>query len=470
LRERQAEAHRDWSAAGRRNRERRTEVIEVIMPKLGLTMEEGTIVRWLKEEGDPVEKDEILFEVQTDKVVMEVESPASGILGKILVGEDETVPVVTVVAYVVAPGEEMPEVLPVADVITATPMKEVPSGREEIATQARATPAARRLARDRGIGLASVAGSGKDGMIVKEDVLATLEVLEKAEPEVSVASTKVKASPAARRVAREQGVALREVRGSGVGGRVVEQDVLDFVAARQSLALEGEFFPLDPVRKLMAERMVQSFSTAPHFYLGVEVTAAALVELRERLVPVCEEKAGVRLTFTDMLVRLLAAALGDHPLANATWEEGQIRLYRQISIGLATAVDEGLVVPVIKRADQLRLTEIALARRGLAEKAAAGKLTLDEVTGGTFTLTNLGMLGVDVFQAIINPPQSAILATGRIAERPVVEEGNVVARPTIYLTLSVDHRVLDGATAARFLQDVQTLIEDPYRLLLKDIV
>jgi len=177
----------------------------------------------------------------------------------------------------------------------------------------------------------------------------------------------------------------------------------------------------------------------------------------------------VRLTFTDMLARLLAATLRDHPLANATWEEGRIRLYREINIGLATAVDDGLVVPVIKGADELSLAEIALARRELADRATAGKLTLDEVTGGTFTLTNLGMLGVDVFQAIINPPQSAILATGRIAERPVVEKGQVVARPTIYLTLSVDHRVLDGATAARFLQDLQALIEDPYQFFLRDV-
>jgi len=445
-------------------------VIEVIMPKLGLTMEEGTIVRWLKAEGDRVEKEEILFEVQTDKVVMEVESPGSGILGKILVGEDETVPVVTVVAYIVAPGEEVPEVPPAVDITKTAPEKETALEPEQITEPLVATPAARRLARDKGINLADVAGSGRDGMVVKEDVLAALEVGQEAAPEGVVAGARLKASPAARRVAREQRVVLQEVQGSGPGGRIVERDVLDFVAARKKMAFEEERFLLGPVRKLMAERMSHSFSTAPHFYLAVEVKATALVELRERLLPICEEKAGVRLTFTDMLVKLLAATLRDHRLANATWEEGRIRFYREINIGLATAVDEGLVVPVIRGADELSLTEIALARRELAERAAAGRLTLDEVTGGTFTLTNLGMLGVDVFHAIINPPQSAILATGRIAERPVVENGQVIARPTIYLTLSVDHRVLDGATAARFLQDLQTLIEDPDQSFLKDIV
>jgi pyruvate dehydrogenase E2 component (dihydrolipoamide acetyltransferase) len=374
------------------------------------------------------------------------------------------------VAYLVGADEEMPDLAAEAEAARPAPRKGVPTEPKKIGRSATATPAARRLARDKGIDLADVSGSGKDGMIVKKDILSTLEARQKARPEVSVAGAKVKASPAARRVAREKGVALHEVPGSGVGERIVEQDVLDFVAAQQGVAVKDESFPLHPVRKLMAERMVQSFSTAPHFYLGVEVTAAALVELRERLLPIVEEKAGARLTFTDMLVKVLAATLGDHPLANARWEQGQIRLYRGINIGLATAVDEGLVVPVIGGADELNLTQIALARRELAEKAAAGKLTLDEVTGGTFTLTNLGMLGVDVFQAIINPPQSAILATGRIAERPVVEEGHVVARPTIYLTLSVDHRVLDGATAARFLQDVQAGIEDPYRLFLRELV
>lgn len=446
-------------------------MIEVIMPKLGLTMEEGTIVRWLKAEGDTVEKGEVLFEVQTDKVVMDVECPASGILGKILVGEDETVPVVHVVAYIVAPGEEIPEFPSKVDITEVVPAKEIPAKPQQIAKPMMATPAARRLARDKGVDLAKVTGSGKDGMILKEDVLAALEVRQEPAPEVAVAEGKVKASPAARRVAREHGVALQEVPGTGPADRILERDVLDFVAARQRLAVEkGEFFPLGPIRKLMAERMSQSFSTAPHFYLGVEVKAAALVELRERLLPVCEEKAGVRLTFTDMLIKLLAATLQDHPLANATWEEGKIRLYPEINIGLATTVEEGLVVPVIKGADELSLTEIALARSELAEKATAGKLALEQVTGGTFTLTNLGMLGVDVFQAIINPPQSAILATGRIAERPVVEEGQVVARPTIHLTLSVDHRVLDGATAAYFLQGLQTLIEDPYQFFLRDVV
>ncbi len=443
---------------------------EVILPKLGLTMEEGTIVRWLKAEGDSVEQGEVLFEVQTDKVVMEVECPASGILGRILVGEDETVPIAQVVAYIVAPGEEVPE-----PVLEAAPGQAAASQPPEPAASragaVMATPAARRLARDRGVDLTAVTGTGKDGLIVKQDVLAAEKGSRDTGAPAGEARPRPKASPAARRIAREQGIALEAVRGSGPHGRIVEQDVLDFTAEGGRPTLEGgQLVSPNPVHKLMAERMTQSFSSAPHFYLGVEVNAAALVEMRQRLLPICEKKGDVRVTFTDLLVKLVAATLRDHPYTNATWEDGKIRLFQEVNLGLATAVDEGLVVPVIRGADKLSLIQVAKVRSELAAKAADGRLSLDEVTGGTFTLTNLGMLGVDIFQAIINPPQSAILATGRIAERPVVEEGEVVARPTIHLTLSVDHRVVDGATGARFLQDLRSVIEDPFEFFLKDIV
>jgi len=442
------------------------------MPKLGLTMEEGTIVRWLKSEGDTVEEGDVLFEVQTDKVVMEVESRASGILGRILVYEDETVPIAQAVAYIVSPGEEVPDsVAHVAPAESAVSGVRRPEPAVRKAGAIVATPAAKRLARDQGIDLAQVTGTGKKGMVVKGDVLAAMERAAEVTQLPGERGPRPKASPAARRVAREHGIALETVVGSGPGGRIVEQDVLDLVAKGVKPAVEGgKVVALSPIHRLMAERMTQSFSQAPHFYLGVEVNAAALVELRQRLVDICEKKADVRVTFTDLLIKLVAVTLRAHPYANASWENGRIRLFEEINLGLAAAVDEGLVVPVIGHADRLSLTEIAKARSILAAKASQGRLSLDEVTGGTFTLTNLGMLGVDVFQAIINPPQSAILATGRIADRPVVENGKVVARPTIHLTLSVDHRVLDGASGARFLQDLRRVIEDPYEFFLKDVV
>jgi len=211
--------------------------------------------------------------------------------------------------------------------------------------------------------------------------------------------------------------------------------------------------------------MTASFGSAPHFYLSAEVRADALLDLRTRLLPLVEERAGVRLTITDLLVRILATALAEHPRANAFWDEGRIGLNRQINVGVAVATDAGLVVPVLRQADRKSLSQIASERAKLVEKARAGTLSVDDLSGGTFTLTNLGMFRVDVFQAILNPPQSAILAVGRIAERPVVVDGQLVARPTVVLSLSCDHRVLDGALAAQFLGRVVELVEEPYGLL-----
>jgi len=314
-----------------------------------------------------------------------------------------------------------------------------------------ATPAARRLTRDRGIDLPQIEATGEGGVITREDVL---RFEEKPTREVVVAPLRrVRASPRARKLAQEKGISLSEIEDSGPGGRIREQDILDFLASQ-------ELITPSPIQRITAERMSASFTTAPHFYLRVEAKAAGLVEWRERLIPVIEEEVGVRLTFTDMLIFLVAKALQDHPLANASWEDGRIRMAKEINVGMATAVEEGLIVPVMKNVDQKGLGKIARERFELADKAAKGKLRLEELEGGTFTLTNLGMFGVDEFEAIINPPQSAILVVGRIAERPVVEHGKVMARPTIRLTLSVDHRVLDDAEGARFLNDLRVLIEE----------
>jgi len=410
-------------------------------------MEEGTIVRWLKAEGEEIEKGEPLFEVQTDKVTMEVEAPASGTLAKILVSDGETVPVVQVIACILEPGEEAPEEWPIPE-----PVKEALIPRPAVMpAKVVATLAAKRMARERGVDLTQIEGTGERDVITSEDIQ---RFLEKPPPAVIAAPPRIKASPRARRLAQETGISLSEIEGSGPGGRIMEQDILDFLATQKLVTPS-------PIQRITAERMSESFTTAPHFYLTLEAQATRLVEWRERLIPAIEEDAGVRLTFTDMLILLVAKALQDHPLANASWEDGRIRLVKEINLGMAIVVEEGLIVPVIKDADQKGLADIAGERFGLADKAAKGKLSLEELEGGTFTLTNLGMFGVDEFGAIINPPQSAILAVGRIAERAVVENGKVVVRPTIHLTLSVDHRVLDGAEGARFLGDLKSLIEEP---------
>jgi pyruvate dehydrogenase E2 component (dihydrolipoamide acetyltransferase) len=403
--------------------------VDLIMPKLGLTMEEGTVVRWLVAEGDQVEKGQPVLEVETDKVVVEVEATASGVMGSLLVGEGETVPVTTLLARIYAPGAKVEEETPAP----------------------RITLLARRMAEREGVDLSSI-------------------------PARRRTDQRIFSSPRARLRARELGVDWQSLSGSGPRGRVVEKDVLRAAATLPGLTPSPPL-PLEDrgrdvtwetpttIQRVTAERMIASFGSAPHFYLSAEVHADALLDLRARLLPFIEQRAGVRLTITDLLVRILGTALAKYPRANAFWDEGRIGLNRQVNVGVAVATDAGLVVPVLRQADRKPLAQIASERAQLVEKAHAERLSVDDLSGGTFTLTNLGTFRVDTFQAILNPPQSAILAVGRIVERPAVVGGQLVARPTAVLSLSCDHRVLDGALAAQFLGCVVELIEEPYRLL-----
>jgi pyruvate dehydrogenase E2 component (dihydrolipoamide acetyltransferase) len=380
----------------------------VIMPKLGLTMEEGTVVRWLKRTGDEVKKGEVLVEIETDKAVNEVEATDSGTLGKVLVGEGDTAQVLQVIGYILEPGEDVPDEWPLLEIAESPPLS-----REGAPTAVKESQRAASRPRRPG-----------------------------------------KASPRAKRLAKEHGISLDEVRGSGPGGRVLEQDVIDFIGT-QDVILPSR------LQRITAERMSQSFTTAPHFYLRVEADASRLAEWREQLLSVIERTSDARLSFTDMLVLLVARTLRDHPRVNASWQDGRIRVFKEVNIGLAMAADAGLVVPVLKCVGQMTLGEIAHERERLARRVAAGKLSLEDLEGGTFTLSNLGMFGIDEFSAIINPPQSAILAVGRIAERPVVEDGHIEIKPTVWLVLSADHRVLDGVDGARFLGDLRRAIEAP---------
>lgn len=422
---------------------------EIVMPQLGLTMTEGTVVRWLKRVGDRVEKNEPLFEVETDKVVQEVLSLEEGVLSEIVVEEGRPVPVGTVIAYMGAPGEVL------ADAGT------------------------------RGRGDAEVLRRG-DGESGGRGELGTRH------PELgtSPSSSFVRVSPAAKKLAERLGVDYRTLRGSGPGGRVIEEDVRRAAASSGAPAVPsvaqvppsprppvppstaarsaGESIPLRGIRKVVAERMAHSFSTVPHFYLTAEVDASALMALHRQVAPAVERKHGVKLTLTDLLVKATAMALKEHPEANAAWSDGGIRQNPVVSLGVAAATDDGLVVPVIPEADRLTLVEIARKRGELVEKARAGKLTLPDLEGGSFTLSNLGMFGVDLFQAIVNPPQAAILAVGRIKDRPVAVDGQVAVRPTMFVTLSSDHRILDGALAARFLARVVQLLENPAEMLLAE--
>ncbi len=436
---------------------------EIYMPQLGLTMTEGTVIRWLKAAGDSVKRGEPVLEIETDKVTAEVEAPANGVLGPILAEEGAVVPIGGVLSHVLQPGE-------VAASTPIFPGASSPSSKAERleAAQSRkpggrilASPRARRLAYELGIDLGQVEASGLGGRIVEADVRWFAD-------QVRAAPTRV--TPVARRIAQEMGVDLTQVQGTGPGGRVIKEDVQQTAAsASPRPGRPGKLEPLTGIGRVIAERMTHSFTTTPHFYLSAEVEATALTRMRNGLLPKVKATTDAHLTITDILIKVCAQALDEFPEVNVAWADhvhggGLLRL-PEVNVGIAIALEQGLVVPVIRRANQLSLGEIARLRTDLVARARSGKLALEDLEEGTFTLSNLGMFGVDQFQAIINPPQSAILAVGRIRERPIALDGAAVVRPTVYLTLSVDHRLLNGAQASRFLERVSQLIEEPYLLL-----
>ncbi|MDR5676557.1 MAG: dihydrolipoamide acetyltransferase family protein [Armatimonadota bacterium] len=380
---------------------------EVIMPALGMAQETGKVLRWWRSEGEEVRQGEPLLEVETDKANVEIESPASGVLARVLAREGDEVPVGQVIGWILLPGEE-PSELPAAPV---------------------SAPAAAAAA------------------VSTEEVLGPPTV---AEP----APVRPRASPKARRLAREMGVDLRSVQGSGPGGAILASDL-------QRLTEAAPASELPHVWKLMAERTARAWSTVPHFFLQRDVRADRLVAWHQAL----RQRLQVELTYTDLLVKLVATALRAHPEVNARWEDGRIRRLPDVNVGIAVATEHGLVVPVVHRADELPVERIAQRRAELVDRARAGRLRPEDVDGGTFTISNLGMYGVDRFLAVVNAPQAAILSVGRLADRVVAEEGRPVVRPTLSLGLACDHRVLDGARAARFLETLAAWVEEPLALL-----
>jgi len=395
----------------------------VIMPKLGLTMTEGTIEKWLKQEGDRVEKGEPLVEIITEKINFQYESPASGILRKILHHEGEAVPVTTPIAIIAEEGEVLtevetlkPDILPVEIPKPAV----VPMDVKEAPKRIFVSPIAKKMAQEKGIDLSSLKGSGPGGRIVKIDILKTVE---------KIAGKEVGLPPPIQRPAE----------------RVI---------------------PLKGIRKIIAKRMTESFQNIPHFYLSLEVDMSAVQDLRERLKEEVEKRAKVRFTLTDILVKVAASALKENPIINSRIEGDQIHLVEEINIGVAIALEDGLIVPVVHHADRKSLTEIASTLRDLTQKAKEGKLSLEDVGGGTFTLSNMGMLGIDKFNPIINPPECSILGVGRTIEKPVVQGGEIKIKPMAWFSLSSDHRIVDGATAALFLNYIKKCIENPALLLL----
>ncbi len=447
----------------------------VIMPALELAQETGKLLRWIKAPGDTVRKGEPIAEIETDKVTIELEAPASGVLSAVSAQEGDVVPVGHTIAQIAAPTEVASTLSPQGRGQGEGPKGEGPEAPAPD-SRPKASPLARKIAEEHGIDLARV--KTPSGKIEKADVLAFVESQRVvAAPTNGSAGRLVAASPKARRLAAERGIDLRALKGSGPGGAVLTLDVPAATVPSSTPPLttgplttrpltlpspqRGEGGGVGTVWRIMAERMTASWTSAPHFYLVREVNVTRLVAW----LPKARKQTGAHVTYTDLLVKLVAATLAQHPRVNVSWKDGTLERHADINIGLAVALEDGLVVPVLHKAEALGLKEIATHREDLVARAQSGKLRPADIQGGVFTISNLGMYGVDAFSAIVNPPQAAILAVGRITDRVVPVNGQPAVQPTMVLTLSCDHRALDGARGAQFLGALADLVEEPLALL-----
>lgn len=412
---------------------------DVIMPSLGFDMTEGLLARWLKNEGDPVVKGQAIAEIETEKATVEIEATVSGLLTRIVVQAGETVPVGTLIGVIAEAGVEATAVSAPAPAppAPAAPAPPAPPSSPPPAPAAPAPPAP-----------VPEAGEG-----------------------AAPSEARVKASPVARKMAEEAGLDLSRVKGTGPGGRVVERDVQAAIATGSAPAAPGvpagpapgATVPLNRMRKTIARRMAESKTTAPHFYVTVEINMDDAMKMREQLNSVAPE--GERISVSDMVVAAAARTLVRFPALNASYREDNLEMHPQVNIGIAVALEDGLIPPVLRDADKKPLKRIAAESRALADRARTNKLRSDDLGGGTFTVSNLGMFDVDEFIAIINPPEAAILAVGAVTRRPVAAAGEVRIASLMKTTLSVDHRVADGAQAGRFMQEFKKLLENPVTLL-----
>jgi pyruvate dehydrogenase E2 component (dihydrolipoamide acetyltransferase) len=433
----------------------------VEMPKMGDTMEEGKILRWIKREGDPVVKGESLAEVETDKVNIEIESFASGVLRKILVPEGESAPIGAGIALIGAPDEPLPASLSGNGSVKASAIKEMEKG--------------------------ATAGEGSGKILSEAKADSQGKQASVQSPVDSGSQGRIFISPIARRIADEHHLDYSEVEGTGPNGRIIKLDIEAALAQKQETVapsilaplpvLEAEpaametaevtEIPLTAMRRTIAKRLSQSMQTAPHYYVTSVIDTGKLADLRRQINEFAQnEPDPVKVSFNDLIVKAVAIALVRMPQVNVSFAEDRLFLKKQVHIGMAVALEQGLIVPVLRNADQRSVLAIARESQRLAGLARTGKLRPEDFSGGTFTVSNLGMFDVDSFTAVINPPESAILAVGSIAPTPAVVDGQVVVRDRMKVTLSSDHRAIDGATAARFLQEVKRLLEEPFGLLL----
>ncbi len=474
---------------------------EILMPALSPTMTEGTLAKWHKKEGDPVGAGDVLAEIETDKATMEVEAVDEGVLARILVPEGtEGIAVNTPIAVLAEEGEDASAVA--APTAASPPPQAAPEPAPEPAPAAAppraaatgdapATPLARRIAAQAGVELGSVAGSGPHGRILRADVEAAARATPAApSPPPSARSERIIASPLARKMAEQAGLDLAAISGSGPGGRIVKSDIeaaLARAAERPAPAPAAvptpapaaapsetaglppfDELPLNNMRKVIARRLVESKREAPHFYLTVDCRIDELLKLRAELNARSPKEGdeAYKISVNDFVIRASALALMKVPEANASWAETAIRLYRSADISVAVAIDGGLITPVVRGAENKGLAAISREMKDLAARARAGKLMPEDYQGGTFSVSNLGMFGIREFAAVINPPQGCILAVGAGEQRPVVVDGALSVATVMTCTLSIDHRVVDGAVGARFLAAFKELIEYPLAMLL----
>jgi pyruvate dehydrogenase E2 component (dihydrolipoamide acetyltransferase) len=430
---------------------------EVVMPRLSDTMEEGVLSRWLKKEGDAVRQGDVIGEIDTDKATMELESFDDGILEKLLVPEGTTVAIGQPLA-VIGDGSGRPEPAAPAPAGTALPAQEAPAaptlkpvpaaaGARPAAGSQRllSSPLARREAARHGLDPATITGTGPGGRIVRADVKAAV-----AEAETDRSHREGQAQPS--------GQDTQPAQDTPPAGQDTQP------AQPPSSAPDSVEVPLTQMRKVTARRLTES-AAAPHFYLTVVVRVDALFRFRSEVNERFADQ-GIKVSVTDLLVRACAVTLRTHQQVNSSWAGDKILAHRRINIGVAVALDDGLIVPVVTDPDAKSLYQIAAETRSLAEKARSGRLTLQEFSGGTFTISNLGMFGIDNFTAVINPPEAAILAVGAATEEPFVQDGELHSRRIMKITMTSDHRVLDGATAAAFLSDLKERLEDPLRIVI----
>ncbi len=486
--------------------------MQLIMPKLGLTMTKGKVVKWMVTEGAELAKGQQVVQITTEKIANVIEAPAGGVLRKILVPEGATVPVLATLAIIAGAGEDIdamvkaavaataavvttpaptpaPAAAPIAPAAgsAARPAATVPGyppapaggyppaavPRAAEAGVAKASPVAVKLAQETGIDLSTVTGTGPGGRILREDVEKAAAARAAFVADTAGSGERVKASPAARRLAQERRVDLAAIRGTGPDGRIVSEDVERAAAGEpgpgpasgvsRPVPASG---PADDVRLIISRRMMESLQGAAQMTVTRRVNVLELVKLREAILPRIEREYRIRPTFTDLIVRAAALALAEHPEVNVSFDGQNVTYHAQANVGVAVDLGPGgLIVPVVRDAGRLGVGEIGAAIRALVEKARGGALTPSDVEGGTFTVTNLGMYGIDAFTPILNPPESAILGVGAISDRPVVEGDRVVAGKEMVLSLTHDHRIIDGAPAAAFLATVARYLEQPYSLL-----